>query len=104
MTRPLEITLKSSFLALTSAYVTSFPRAYQASGFAPDEFNNNLHNYTEVISQNCEAIYRIAAMDIHAYLNLYNVHANKSADEYKLIYYLGGAIDKHLQRLTVAAQ
>lgn len=102
MSRGLEITLRGSFVAITRAYVEAFPRAYRAFGASSDDFEESLASYASVIEENCEAIYRVAAAEISTYLNLYNIHANKSADEFKIIYYVGVAIERHLQRVGLA--
>lgn len=106
MSHPLLQTLKGGFKLCLGFYIDAFPRAYAAyitekpgNGSVPatpDQFSAYLRAYTTTIENNLDAIFRAAAQEVGNYLNLYNIHANQSADEYKLIYFLGRAIGKHV--------
>jgi len=96
MARALEITLGSRFREGIQVFINTFPRSYAAYRVGPTDFQPALYIYTQTIADNVDAIYRIAARGIHSHLHLYNIHANQSADEYKIIYHLGRAIEKHL--------
>lgn len=96
MTRGLEITLGGSFRIIAGAYVDSFSRAYIAYSGKIVEVNSPLNTYKQVIINNGHAIFRAAAAEINRYLSNYSVHANQSADELKVIYFVGRSIEKHL--------
>lgn len=106
MTHPLLHTLKNSFKLFLGFYIDAFPRAYASyvcekpgpSGGHPteDQFSSYLRAYNTTIENNMDAIFRAASQELGNYLNLYNIHVNQSADEYKLIYFLGNAIAKHV--------
>jgi len=80
-------------------YIDAFPHAYKKYGGIGAQFYGNLTAYKNTIQDNAPEIYRIVAAEINTYLNLYKVHANQSADEFKLIYYLAVGIERHLIRL-----
>ncbi len=101
MSRGLELTLGGRFTQIAGVYVKSFPLAYAAymrmsSDLPLVEVLSPLKEYKTVIINNRDAIFRVAAADINRYLNNYSVHANQSADEFKIIYFMGRAIERHL--------
>jgi hypothetical protein len=107
MTHPLLHTLKASFKLFLGFYVDTFPRAYASyiteknpgpgwGPATPEQFQAYLRAYVTTIENNIDAIFRSAAQELGNYLNLYSIHANQSADEYKLIYFLGRAIGRHI--------
>jgi len=102
MTRGLELTLKGNFINFTKFFVEAFPRSYDKYGADPAEFDDNLALYTQTINSKCDEIYRMTARDINTYINLYSIHVNQSADEFKIIYYLGRAIEKWLVKNGLA--
>lgn len=96
MSRGLEITLGGLFKEHVRIFIEAFPRSYAKYKKGPVDFEEDLEKYSGTIVDNAEAIFRLAARDINSYLNLYMIHANKSADEFKIIYFLGRAIERHL--------
>ena len=99
MTRALEIVLKNQFDRFAAIYIDTFERSYEAYGAPDADFDKNFDLYCAVVQGNWEAICRIAAAEINTYLNLYSIHVRLSADEFKIAYYLGVAIERHLQRV-----
>jgi hypothetical protein len=98
MSRGLELTLSGLFTRFSKIFITTFPRSISRFSELPeDQIKQSITIYSSVIGDNCAAIYRLAAQNLNQYLNRYSVHANQSADEYKIIYYLGRAIERHLR-------
>ncbi|WP_395391527.1 hypothetical protein WBP07_12805 [Novosphingobium sp. BL-8A] len=60
------------------------------------DFDVELKIYEDVITANKDDIFRAAAFGISGYSNLYRVMPRESFDEFKLIYYLGIAIERRL--------
>lgn len=92
--------LRATLKRVTLVYIKTLARAcYRFEKNVADsaKFNEILFTYSEIIGPAYGDICREAAEGISSYLNLYNVRAEESADEYKVIYYLGMAIFKRLQ-------
>jgi hypothetical protein len=101
MSRAFELTLGGLFTQIAKVYVHSFPLAYATYKRMDPEFvladiTSPLADYKKTIESNRDAIFRVAAADINRYLSNYSVHANQSADEFKIIYFMGRAIERHL--------
>ncbi len=96
MSHPLIQILKTHFRALASVYVESFADATWKYG-EDDAHEHRITQYTSVITDNFPDIFRMAAGDMAVYLNSYDIHINQSADEFKLIYFLGRAIERYLK-------
>jgi hypothetical protein len=58
--------------------------------------------YKQVIQDYAPEIFKAAAAGINTYLNLYSVRAATSADEYKIVYFLGLAIERRLEEMGYA--
>ncbi len=98
MSRALEILLRQQFIIATRNYVVRFPRSFDAYGFEPSYYDELFEKYAACIDDNAEAIYRGAAREMGQYIHDYKVHVQEYADEFKLVYYLGRAIERHLIR------
>lgn len=102
MSRAEEIVLKDLFVDFSVVYVQTFAVSYGKCGCAPEEYGRNLLTYRRVIKEFAPEIFRAAATAINSYLNLYSVRAASSPDEYKIIYFLGRAIERRLEELGCA--
>lgn len=96
MSRALEVLLLSDFRLLTKVYIEAFPYSYAKYHSVPVDFAADLEVYVDRIMSNSEAIFRGAAWGIGGYSALYKVMAIESFDEFKTIYFLGRAIERHL--------
>lgn len=96
MSRALEVLLLGDFRLLSKVYIEAFPFSYAKYHSAPVDFAADLEIYVERIITNREAIFRRAAWGISGYTALYKVMAVESFDEFKTIYFLGRAIERHL--------
>lgn len=99
MPHPFEHTLATRFLQVTKIYIQTFPRAHIAGGFDAWDAGQNLQAYKAAIQDTYLAARRVAADELNAYLNLYGVRASFSADEFKLIYFMGRAITYQLRNI-----
>jgi hypothetical protein len=102
LSRSEELTLKSHFVAFSGIYVRTFSRSYGIRQCDPAMYGRNLIVYKKILTDGAPEIFKAAAAGINAYLNLYSVRAAKSADEYKIIYFLGLAIERQLQEMGYA--
>lgn len=98
MSRFLEEMLKSDLRRLLKVYVETFPFSYAVYNAGPADFMDDLHIYEGIITANGDDIRRAAAWGISGYSNLYRIMAKDGFDEFKSIYYLGRAVERHLLR------
>lgn len=97
MSRALELLLLNDFRDLTKAYIKQFPWSYvKFNSNMPTDVLDELALYGEFIKNNRETIVRAASFGISGYAAMYKVEAKTSFDEFKLIYFLGKAIERRL--------
>ncbi|MEJ5976989.1 hypothetical protein WG901_10115 [Novosphingobium sp. PS1R-30] len=102
MSRAIEIVLKDSFIKLVGVYLRSFPRAYFKAGGEPADYGKNFAVYKSVIESYRDDVFRAAASGINKYLNFFLIRADASVDEFKIIYFLGRAIERRLSERGLA--
>lgn len=102
MSRALEILLKNHFRVIVKVYVASFAHSYAKLVNGPADFEDELKIYEDLINSRAAEIYRAAAFGISGYSNMYRVLPRDSFDEFKLIYFLGRAIEHQLVALKLA--
>lgn len=96
-----DAVLRDSLKRVTHVYIESLARSYrkfQRDAASIEEYSEFLFAYVEIITREFGDICHEAKTGINSYLYLYNIHAKESADEFKIVYYLGMTIYKHLQR------
>jgi len=90
--------LKADFRRTVKAYLSTFAHAYFPYGSAPAaDYGRNLALYRSVVEREIESIYKAAASGITGYTATYRVLAKESFDEFKVVYFLGRAIEAQLQ-------
>jgi hypothetical protein len=99
MSRGHAIILKTHIVKMLGVYIKSFPRAYlkKFPNAETADVQSSLEEYSAVIEAKTQELVTITGEEIGFYTNLYNVHTNQSADEFKLIYYVGIALERHLK-------
>ena len=97
MSRALELLLNKQLRTLTSVYVATFAHSYAKLASGPVDFDNELKIYEQVIEKNAESIFRSAAFGISGYCSLVGVFPRESFCQFKLIYFLGRAINAQLE-------
>lgn len=96
MSRAIEIVLRDTFVRHVGVFLRTFPRAYLKSGGNPEDFGQNFAVYKTVIELFKDEVFRAAATGINNYLNFYLIRADASVDEFKVIFFLGRAIERRL--------
>jgi hypothetical protein len=95
-----QITLNPIFADFVDVYIQSFCSSYlkygESFGAPIQEMPGHLKLYASIIMANGQAIFDTAAADISKYLYTYNVYTEETVDEYKIIYFLGMAIERAL--------
>jgi len=98
MSKTIEVILKKDFRDLIQVYIATFAHSYARLNSGPADFDKDLVVYDNLINAKAEDIIRAAAFGISGYSNLYKVMPRETFDEFKIIYYLGLAIEKHLTK------
>lgn len=96
MSRFLEEMLKRDLRILVKVYIETFPFSYARYNAGPADFQKDLNIYEDLILSNADDICRAAAWGISGYSALYRVMPKDGIDEFKSVYYLGRAIERHL--------
>lgn len=98
MSTAIEIVLKSDFRDLIQVYIATFAHSYARLNSGPADFDQDLAIYDSLINSKSDDIIRAAAFSITGYSHLYKVLPRETFDEFKIIYYLGLAIERHLTK------
>lgn len=97
MFRYLEERLKKDLIVLLGVYIRTLPYSLAKHAKGPVDFDADLSIYEELINTNCVEICRATAVSVGGYSALYRVMPMDGVDEFKTIYFLGRAIEKHLK-------
>ena len=103
MSRSIEIVLRDTFVQWVGVYLRTFPRAYLKSGADPAAYGPSYAVYKSVVETYKDNVFRAAAEGINQYLNFFFIRADATVDEFKVIYFLGRAIEAQLAARGLAS-
>jgi hypothetical protein len=97
MSRTFEIVFGNALARMAGIYSKTFTRAHSIAlpgEIASLEEDRDLYN--QVLIGFSEELVRAACSGINIYVNFYKIRISSSVDEFKIIYYLGRAIERRL--------